>query len=202
MRGSVFKRCGCVDGDGQPGWRSCQLLNRGSHGTWAYRLDLGPGLDADGAYRSRRQRYKSGFITKALAASALAALSTSLDEGSHVESSRLSVSTYLRQWLDGRTGLRPTTRESYERYLDRYFVPLLGHVLLRDLRAIDIERAYAEIRSGRGRGVKRKSAISPATVARLHSVLKAALNTAVRRKLLAYNPALAVELEQVRRPRI
>lgn len=202
MRGNVFKRCGCVDSNGKPGWRSCQLLSRGNHGTWAYRLDLGPGLDADGIYRPRRQRYKSGFATKALASRALAALSTSLDEGSHVESSRLSVGAYLRQWLDGRTRLRPTTRESYERYLGRYFVPLLGHVLLRDLRAVDIERAYAEIRLGTGRGVKRKTAISPATVARLHSMLKASLNTAVRRKLLAFNPALGVELEQVRRPRV
>lgn len=175
---------------------------RGTHGSWAYRVDLGPGIDRDGVFRGRRQRYRSGFATKAAAAAALAELSASVSQGSHVEASRLTVGVYLQQWLEGRTRLRPTTRESYERYLERYFVPLLGHIELGQLRAVDIERAYAEIRKGSGRGVKRKDTIEPATLLRLHSVLKAALNTAVRRKLLPYNPALAVELEQVRRPRV
>lgn len=202
MQGSVFKRCGCLDENGKPGWRSCPLLSRGTHGSWAYRVDLGPGVDGDGVFRTRRQRYRSGFPTKAAAAAALATLSASVGDGSHVEASRLTVGVYLQQWLEGRTRLRPTTRESYERYLERYFVPLLGHVELRALRAVDIERAYAEIRKGFGRGVKRRQTIKPATLLRLHSVLKAALNTAVRRKLLPYNPALGVELEPVRRPRV
>lgn len=202
MQGSVFKRCGCVDEQGKPGWRSCQLLSRGTHGTWAYRVDLGPGIDRDGEFRARRQRYRSGFPTKAAAAAALAELSASVSQGSHVEASRLTAGAYLEQWLEGRTRLRPTTRESYERYLERYLVPLLGHVQLRELRAVDIERAYAQIRAGAGHGVKRKEAIKPSTLQRLHAVLKAALNTAVRRKLIPYNPALGVELEPVRRPRV
>ncbi len=202
MKGNVFKRCGCVDREGRPDWRSCQLLSRGTHGTWAYRVDLGPGLDADGTHRQRRQRYKSGFPSKVAASAALAELATSLAQGSHLEASRLTVGVYLQQWLEGRTRLRPTTRESYERYLERYFVPLLGHVELRELRAVDIERAYVEIRNGSGKGVKRTKTIKPATLLRLHSVLKAALNTAVRRKLLPYNPALGVELEPVRRPKV
>lgn len=81
-------------------------------------------------------------------------------------------------------------------------MPLLGHVELRELRAVDIERAYVEIRKGSGKGVKRTKTIKPATLLRLHSVLKAALNNAVRRKLLPYNPALGVELEPVRRPKV
>lgn len=202
MQGSVFRRCGCVDENGKPGWRSCSLLSRGTHGSWAYRVDLGPGIDRDGVFRARRQRYRSGFPTKAAATAALTELSASVNQGSHVESSRLSVGVYLQQWLEGRTRLRPTTRESYERYLERYFVPLLGHIELGQLRAVDIEQAYAAIRTGSGRGVKRREAIKPATLLRLHSVLKAALNTAVRRKLLPYNPALGVELEPVRRPRV
>lgn len=202
MRGSLIKRCGCVDASGAPTWRSCELLARGKHGTWAYRVDLGPGLDAAGVFRQRRQRYRSGFATKADAAAALAELSTSVHQGSHLESSRLTLAVYLQQWLDGRTRLRPTTRESYDRYLQRYFVPLLGHIELRSLRAVDIERAYAEVRLGTGRGIKRHQPVSAATLLRIHSVLKAALNTAVRRKLLPYNPALGVELEQIRRPRV
>ena len=192
----------CADENGKPGWRSCPLLARGTHGSWAFRVDLGPGQDSDGVLQSRRQRYRSGFPTKAAAAAALAALSADVSQGSHVEASRMTVGTYLRQWLEGRTRLRPTTRESYERYLQRYFIPLLGHLELRELRAVDVERAYVEIRKGFGRGVKRKETIKPATLLRLHSVLKAALNTAVRRKLLPYNPALGVELEPVRRPRV
>ena len=64
MQGSVFKRCGCVDESGKPGWRSCSLLSRVTHGSWAYRVDLGPGIDRDGEFRRRRQRYRSGFPTR------------------------------------------------------------------------------------------------------------------------------------------
>ncbi len=101
MPGSVFKRCGCVDDAGKPGWRSCPLLSHGTHGPWAYRVDLGPGIDSDGVFRRRRQRYRSGFTTKATAA---AALSASVSQGSHVEASRLTVGVYLRQWLEAGHG--------------------------------------------------------------------------------------------------
>ena len=201
MNGSVFKRCGCVDERGRP-VSTCPELRRPGHGSWALRLDLGPGPGPDGEPRLRRQRYKSGFATKRAAEAAAAALVASVSSGSHVEPSRVTVGTYLQQWLDGKVRLRPTSRESYRLYIERYFVPHLGHLELRQLKTIDIERMYAQVRLGSGKGVKRKQPVSASTITRLHAVLRAALNTAVKRKLLAHNPALGVELEPAQRPAV
>ena len=202
MAGSVFKRCGCVDPAGRAVWRTCPEIKRTGHGTWAYRLDLGAGVDADGVFRRRRQRYRSGYATKAAAETALAELRATLGQGSHVEPSRMPVGEYLEEWLAGKANLRPSTRSSYRQYLDRYFKPHLGHLELRRLRAADIEQMYAQIRLGNCRGRKRKQPVGPATLLRIHAALKSALNTAVRRKQLPYNPALGVELESVRRPSV
>ena len=202
MAGSVFKRCGCLDARGRPVWRTCALLRDRAHGSWAYRIDLGPGITPDGRFQHRRQRYRSGFPTKREAEAALAAVIVAGSSGERIEASRMTVGLFLREWLDGKVSLRPSTRASYERYLDRYFIPHIGQIQLRQLRARDIELMYAQIRQGSGRGVKRRSAVSPATVARVHATLKGALNLAVRRKQLPYNPALGVELETARRPPI
>ncbi len=200
VAGSVFKRCGCVDARNRPIWRTCALLPDRGHGTWAYRIDLGPGVTPDGEFQQRRQRYRSGYATKREAEVALAAVVVAGNSGERLEASRMTVEIFLREWLDGKVNLRPSTRASYERYLERYFIPHIGHVPLRQLRARDLELMYAQIRQGSGRGVRRRKAVSPATIARVHATLKGALNLAVRRKQLPYNPALGVELETVRRP--
>lgn len=202
MAGSVFKRCGCVDPQHRPMWRTCTLLQDRGHGSWTYRIDLGPGITPDGKFQQRRQRYRSGFTTRREAETALATVIVAGSTREHIEASRITVALFLREWLDGKVNLRPSTRASYERYLDRYFIPHIGHVPLRQLRARDIELMYAQIRQGSGRGVKRRSTVSPATIARVHATLKGALNLAVRRKQLPHNPALGVELETVRRPPI
>jgi hypothetical protein len=63
-QGSVYKRCGCRDGEHRLGAR-CPALRRASgtwsstHGTWGYQLELPPAADS-----RRRQRRRSGFATR------------------------------------------------------------------------------------------------------------------------------------------
>jgi len=76
-----------------------------------------------------------------------------------------------------------------------YLRPALGHLELTKLRAEHLDAFYAAIRA-------RSDRPSPSTIARIHATVRASLNAALRRRHIAYNPALQVELEQVVRRRL
>jgi len=199
VTGQTFKRCGCRAADGKQVGGLCPLLPRTGHGTWCYRVDIGPGMDEDGVRRQRRQRSRGGFATKRDATAALTALAGRVGNGSHVDVARLTVGTYLGDWLVGKGALRPSTARSYQAHLDRYLLPYLGHLRLADLRTVDIERMYAAIAKG---NAGRERPVGPATMRRIHATLQSALNTAVKRRVLAFNPAAHVELAAAPRPRV
>jgi len=139
-----------------------------------------------------------------------------VERGTFVSVSRVTVGAYLDQWLEGKARLRSTTRRGYRGNVDLYLRPGLGHIRLTDLRELDIERLYAAIRRlghtqatatpelTRLREARSKSAVRPlrdSTIRRVHATLMSALNAAVRRKMIAHNPAAHVEVPTGRRPR-
>jgi integrase len=67
-----------------------------------------------------------------------------------------------------------------------------------ELRAHHLDRFYVSIAVGR-----RGKPLSPSSIRRIHAALRSALNTAVKRRLLPYNPALHIELaaENPKRPK-
>jgi len=75
--------------------------------------------------------------------------------------------------------------------------PLLGAVLLTQLRPMQISEAYAKaLSSGRRDG---KGGLAPSTVRYLHVILKASMRQAVLWQMLARNPVDAVEPPKVER---
>ena len=182
------------------------------HGSWYYIHELPP--DATG---KRRQATQGGFATEREARKALNDALARLHRGTFVEVGRQTVGEYLDQWLEGKAKLRSSTRRSYREHVELYLRPGLGHLRLTDLRELDIERLYAAMRElGGGEPVKppvldrllaaRASRTTPrplsaATIRRVHATLMSALNGAVKRKRLAFNPAAHVELPSGRRPR-
>jgi hypothetical protein len=138
MSGSVFRRCGCTDPTtGKPFWRDCPGLAKTGHGTWVFRVDLGPGLDDKGTFRQRRPRYRSGFTTKKDAQNALHELTLAVAKGTHVDPGKMTVGQYLDEWLEGKVNLRATTRLSYERHLRLYLKP---HLSLDPPMILEVER--------------------------------------------------------------
>jgi len=91
----------------------------------------------------------------------------------------LTVGTYLVAWADGLTGLRPRTLESYRATVEHHLVPRLGHVSLVDLRATDIRRMVRVL----------ETEIGTRTAGYALTVLRIALNVAVRDRLLERNEA-------------
>jgi integrase len=91
-------------------------------------------------------------------------------------------------------GLRDTTRVSYRGHLDHYLIPALGQY-----RLVDLERRPELIEdwvSSLTIGMKGKP-LAPASVRRVYSTLRSALNSAVKRRMLSHNPALTVELPEM-----
>ena len=194
MRGSVFRRCGCRGPDGRKLGGSCPLLQRRGHGSWSYSVELVARLDG-----KRRVISKSGFATRREAEQALASTLERVSRRvQHGIPTKETVGDFLESWLAGKVALRSSTRRSYRQHLDDHLLPLLGHLRLYELAPEDVERAYAAIRIGNR---ARTRPIGPATLRRIHATLRSALNSAVKRNVLPFNPALHVELESVKRPR-
>lgn len=108
----------------------------------------------------------------------------------------VTVGDYLDTWLTGKQA--PKTVEIYLTLADNYLVPHLGDIELLELRAQHLDRMYAAITLGKG-----GATAQPSTIRRIHGVLRSALTTAVKRRLIPYSPAEHIELapENSRRPK-
>jgi plasmid stabilization system protein ParE len=213
MAGSVFKRCGCRDASGKLLGAACPRLKTRSHGTWSFKVELTAGAGG------RRRTGQGGFSTRRDAEVALTDLLDRVNKRTHVDVGRQSVATYLEQWIAGKAALRSTTARSYREHLDLYLLPALGHIRLSDLDESDIEGMYAAMRQlGNPQATTQGNVqleallrarasrdtarpLSAARLQRVHATLRAALNSAVKRRLIGRNPALHVELSRGTRPR-
>ena len=159
--------------------------------SWRYVLEYGK--DSTGR---RLQKTKSGFPTRAAAHEALAEVVRQLGLGATVHS--LTVGQYLEDWLLGKHALKPKTVAQYRDMTENYLMPHLGRVRLLELRASHLDAMYAAITIG-----KSGRPLSPSTIRRIHAVLRSALNTAVKRRMIPYSPAEHIELapENPKRPR-
>jgi len=214
VNGSAFRRCGCRDAAGAKLGLQCPKLGKRGHAAWWFRHDLPPGADG-----KRRRATGGPFSTKADAEAALAAALTRVSQGTYVELGRQTVADYLRQWLDGKINLKPSTRHGYETHCQLYLVPGLGHLRLSDLRDHHVEELYAAIRELQPQrpGYKPSPMAQrllearsdkkflrppgPGRIRRVHGTLMSALNNAVKRGKIARNPGAFVELASGRAPR-
>jgi hypothetical protein len=193
VTGTVFKRCPCppvLDAAGRR--KNCPKR----HGSWFFAHDV---RDPSGR---RRQVRRGGYDTAADARAALQVSLTATGQGVRVQDQRrVTVAGYLEGWLerkkdDGR--FRPSTALHTQGHLRDYWIPQLGHYRLADLTVDDVDRALASLR----RQGTRSKRLSPSSVRRIHATLRSALNDAVRRRVIPYNPAALAELEPARRPKV
>ena len=159
--------------------------------SWRYVLEYG----RDGSGR-RLQKTKAGFPTRAAAQEALQEVVRRLGIGTTVHT--MTVAQYLHDWLQGKHALKPKTVALYQDLAANYLIPHLGGIRLLELRAAHLDAMYAAITVGKSGRV-----LSPSTIRRVHAVLRSALNTAVKRRLIPFSPAEHIELapETPKRPR-
>ena len=141
----------------------------------------------------RKQKWISGFKTKKEAEKELARVLNDIVDGTYVEPSKVTVSEYLRRWLEDSVKIDVTqaTYEQYKRVVENHLIPALGRYPLAKLQPVDIQdflnRIYCK---GRLDG---KGGLCAGSVQHHHYVLKKALKQAVRLHFLSSNPADATE---------
>lgn len=107
-----------------------------------------------------------------------------IDEGLDVGAPAQSLETFLEAWLaDSSSRVRPKTLRTYQDLLRLHVIPELGKTRLERLTAQQISGLLRE---------KQGAGLSPKTVAHIRATLRAALNQAVRWRLINHNPAAAV----------
>src|SRR5205823_1425233 len=97
----------------------------------------------------------------------------------------------MEYWLEHhvKPSKRPKTYDSYRQLTYNYILPTLGHIQLQKLTGVDIQTRLNAMAQTKVRRTGR--AMSPRTTQYTFSVLRAALNQAIRLRLLSHNPALA-----------
>ena len=155
------------------------------------RLELPAGLDGH-----RRRIRRGGYPSRKAAAAVLARLRSPRPGGAGT--GVLTVGDWLAHWLVARPATAPSTVRGYAAHVRLYLAPYLGQVLLAELSVAHVQAMFtAIIRQHQAFGTP----VSAATLNRIRATLRAALNAAIRRGLLADNPASGAELPRARRPR-
>lgn len=117
-------------------------------------------------------------------------------DGTLPRSGKVTLGRWLAVWLkalEASGGRRPRTLEHYRLHVERYLTPALGAVQLADLTPTMVESALGQLRASNWGN----SPLSPRTVAHARSVLRNALNRAIRDGLINVNAAARAEGPEV-----
>jgi integrase len=101
-----------------------------------------------------------------------------------IPASRLTLAAYLRSWIADMDA-SPATIVSYRGAVEQHIIPTLGTVMMGSLGPRAIQRWLDGMEGG------------PASIAKRRAVLRAALNRAVRRRILLRNPMDGTEAPKV-----
>jgi hypothetical protein len=155
---------------------SCKI----QHGSWVYVVDAGT---VDGR---RHQVKRGGYASEAAAETALHETIDQMGKGIATHDDRQTVAAYCPAgWPTGPlTAYGPKTLISYRDHIERIWLPRIGYLRLRKLNPAHIEAVLRDM----------SGSVSPASVRRIHATLRSALNTAVRQRVISYNPASVVGL--------
>lgn len=154
-----------------------RLIKRnGKHGY----VISGPRDSVTGKYK---QIWRTGFDTKSGAAEAMRKHIGDLDNGAGL-STNIAFGPYLEEWITRSSDkLAPRTLEVYRYTCDKYITPILGRVKLDDLKPIQIEQLYSHW----------AETLQPSSVHRIHRVIRAALNRAVKWGYVSQSPMTRVD---------
>jgi integrase len=160
-------------------------IRQRSNGSWEIRYDYG----TDPATGKRRIATATVRGDRKAAEKELRRLLHTLDDGEHVDPTRISVKQWLEQWLETvKTEVAPKTFERYDEIARQFLMPALGNHLLAKLSPAHIQTAYNAWAVG-GRRDGKEGGLSAQTRRHIHRILRTALSRAVEQQVIARNPA-------------
>lgn len=152
---------------------------------------MGDGIwTASLSYRDAQSESKRRVVygkTQAEARSKLRDVRQRLDVGAPVKDAKTTVAAWLADWTAKAllaSDRKQATRDLYATVARVHLVPTLGHLALDRLRPSDVEALVV---------AKRQEGLSGSTVRTIYTVLRAALDVAVRDGLVRTNVAAAVK---------
>jgi integrase len=136
-----------------------------------------------------RKRYIARTFrgTKREAAKALSALIVEAERLTPQAARKGTVETLLREWLEHASlSFSPRTVSTTRQYMETAIIPGIGGIPVAKLTPADLDRFYGQlVRHGAGRGP-----YAPATVRRVHGIVRRALTQGVRWGWISHNPAI------------
>lgn len=158
------------------------LRQRGER-SWQLRVYAGRDPET-GRKRSVEQTFHG---SKRQAEKALASLVSNAASESARSNRHVTVESLLHQWLEHASlSFSPRTTDVTRCYIDTAIVPAVGLVPVGKLTAVDLDRFYRRLLTVGGPRGK----YSPATVRRVHGILRRALGQGVLWGWLTHNPAI------------
>lgn len=153
-------------------------IHKRENGTWRVQITLdGRRLSHSGKTRAECQEWMKKTLKQ-------------VDSGLSYAGASMRLDVYLEMWMNTiKLNRRQKTFIQYQGLLRRYILPAFGMYRLRDLHPIQIERYLNQLKT---------DGIGDRTCQLVFSTLKTALNAAVRKGLMGYNPLNSVEKPRVK----
>ena len=102
---------------------------------------------------------------------------------------------WLQTWVEGRKGeIREITRIGFEASIRLHIIPALGSMRIDQVTTFQVEQLYKKL--------MKEKALSPATIHRIHALLKHSFGLAMRYGFIKTNPMQYVKVPKKETPRI
>lgn len=107
------------------------------------------------------------------------------------------MSSFLQEWITIYVipNISPTTHENYQKIINRYINPILGHLALEDITPIMVQKWVNSLSSGDY--LNAKKGLKPQTVKNIFLVLHSSMDKAVELKLVQESPCLYTQLPKL-----
>ncbi|MFZ4451036.1 site-specific integrase [Salibacterium aidingense] len=166
MKGSFYRR-GCI----------CERKRCSCGAKWAFTIDIGN----DSRTGRRRQRQKSGFLTREEAESVATELIYELKKGSYVEEKNILFKDFAEQWLniysDSRK-VKPGTIRVRKHEIDK-LMPYFAHLKLKDITQDTFQKAIYSLK---------ETGYADNTLDGIFRTGKMIFRKAIEMRIIKYNP--------------
>ena len=135
----------------------------------------------------RHQKWKGGYLTKEDAEIELAKHQFEARTGKRTINSKEndSLKTYMEIWFGiHRRGLKPNSANAYYMDMNKRIFPYIGHLRLKEITPLTLKSLYYQLLD---------EGLAPKTIARVHSLIKIALQAAIDEGYIYDNPCQKVK---------
>lgn len=170
-------------------------VRRRGDGRWQVRVYLGRHPET-GRIRLREKTVKG---TKREAERVLGELLAQLDQGALPDAHGITMSQLLERWLEqNEDNFSPKTVLEERGIINRTILPGIGDRKVAEITTRELDTYYHYLRKSGGRN----KGLAPATVRRVHGVIRRALAQAVRWGIIRTNPAVGASPPRVPKPEV